>query len=258
MKWSFSHPEFYLLGGLLQISTLLGLEDLYSDLPIGELHQIMETARQSLSERGQLEQTEDGFLLDGDLLKAIQAIGTSEKVIIAAQDGETRLYHLGVDCLAVQETLPDGRIQISILEGMGAIKQDVMSRYKFTQPQAAPGHDFSVASKVFADIQAMLNDNQPAPARENFLVKNGIPDDEARVWLKSLQQEHGRGSLMIVRRNKDELSKLLELNWLSGNLGSWFIETIHGENGGTLHWEPSTEQEIREKVDSGFGGIVYP
>ena len=251
--WNFSNYELYLLGGLLQLPGFMGLEDPFPGYLTEEIQEHMETARQSLTGRGYLEEAGNEFLIDANLIEAVQTIGTAAKVIATAQNKDSVLVHLAKNCAVWQERLPDGRVGLSKLNNRKDVEGQLRDWLVLPDAPAAPGSGFVVEPAVMEAAQTLVeNNHQPngLSAVKSFLMEKSVPPNAAASLSATLAENHSTGSLMILEREGSLIEPQTRLAWLIGKQGGWVVELPHTEMNPPLEWKPASTSSIVAKVEA--------
>ena len=218
-----SKEELYFLAGLLQKGNLIGIEDPFLGFLAEEMEERLDKAKRSLIKQGYMKAfSEEELIIDFGVAAMVESITTSEHLLVATLSIDHRsahyIIHLTAELLIEQVILPEGDIALI------AVRDVHILRERF--------ENFFNLAKVLRDS---LSDTHIQP--------EAIPD-----LATTLAEGRQINSLVIMRRDGDEMRYAENLSWLLGSQGVWYLQPQKEDEAITIHLTSTTITNIQQRI----------
>lgn len=253
--WSlvFTREELYFLACVLQITSLIGLEDPSLGLLAEEVEEFLERAKQSLAERGLLEIQSDGkVVLDAGVAALISPVAFANCTLITSRINKTdgmsypRYIHLMSNLLIEQETLPDTQVSLTAVRDWETLAQRLEDFFGLTEAPAAPGLAFTLTDADLTEARRLALAGA-AEACYAFLNHVGVPTEAIPALATALAEGQNAGSVAVLHREAREMHYGESLAWLVGGQGAWRIHPLNQEPP-AVRLVPATTEELHRRL----------
>jgi hypothetical protein len=254
--WSvtLSKTELYLLASLLNVPTLMGVDDPFAGPLADQARDELAAANESLRARELLEIAADGSVAPlARLAAAVRANASSERTLLAcstAQDASEhiRLVHIKAGLLVEQES--SAAEEISLVE---TPPDSILQRLRifFALPSAPPGPGPEVMlPEIHLDEARQLAARGESEACRQLLIRGGASTETASALGAALSEVRAAASLMTLIRSEREMRYGDSMAWLAAGSGAWRVETSDERTRRSVRLIPTDTASIDRRLSA--------
>jgi len=249
-----SGEELYLLAGLLQTGTLIGIRDPFPGLLADEMEERLEQAKKSLSDQGVLkERPGKELIIDSGVAVVVRAITSANHLLVAvlSLDHHTShlLIHSASDIAVEQAVLPSGDIALTAVRDAQALKERLEDFFGLSEATETTvlASRLALSEADFAQVQHLAQERDDRALRD-LLRHKGVPPETISALAAALGEGQQVISIAVLHRSAQEMRYGETLAWLVGGQGAWQVQSLEQDQAGAVCLTPTTTAEIKQRI----------
>jgi hypothetical protein len=253
--WSLSGIELFFLGGLLQLPGFLGVADPLQGCSEDESNTHLTLARQSLLQRGYLNQTPEGEQPDPALSRLLHTTATATQGLVAVHNTTNVVIYLAPGGIVMQQPLADHRVGLTRLDTLSEVQTTLQTLLVAFQGPPAPGTDITIAQPVLEYTCGILS-KDPSPKKiaacAAALTQTGLQPESASAFALALARPVSTGYITIFHRDASTAKRQSGFAWLTGASGVWIAGLPHPVFPTALTWQPASSHTEKLALETIF------
>lgn len=253
--WSIilSKDELYLLAGILQTGSLIGVQDPFLGFLADEIEERLEQAKEALSDQDYLrERPGEELVLDSGIAAMVKAITSAKRLFVASLslDHHTSHYlvHFASDIVVEQAVLPSGDIALTAIRDAQVLKERLENFFSLsnaTEPAASTA-PLTLSEADFAQVRNLAQED--AKAVRGFLSHKDVPPEAIPALTAALTEGQHMSSLTVLYRDEREMRYGEKLAWLIGSQGAWYVQPLEQDQVTSVRLTPTTMAKIQRRI----------
>lgn len=241
---TFTPAELALVAGMLNVPSLVLLEDPFDGLPTEQIEGTLRQAQKSLVARQYVQVQDDGSIaLDTAVAALVGALGFAEASLVATRTvGEerspsTRHIHFAAGLIVEEEQRRDRSHALTAVRDQDAVCQRLKDFLHLAGQPAPPFQPSTLREADVAEARLVITVEGEVAGRE-LLQDAGVPSAAAVSLAAALGHPTSQSTLFALSWEGQEAQQLDHLTWIEGTDGLWLVRPLDREGESWLEMAP--------------------